>query len=92
MKKIQKEVKSKGEVVDTVEVLVYESIPEALKAKTEAFCLAAINKAVEAGIVNPARTAKVRPTTASAQLTRLAKDNPKVKARIDAILAEFSKK
>ena len=90
MEKIQKEVKSKGEVVDTVEVPVYESVSEALKAKSEAFCLAAINKVVEAGIVNPARTAKVRPTSATAQLNRLAKDNPKVQARIDAILAEFN--
>ena len=89
MKKVQKDVKSKGEVVDTVEVPVYENIPEAVKALTDVKCLAAINKVVEAGIVNPARTAKIRPTTASAQLTRLAKDNPKVKARIDAILAEF---
>ncbi len=86
MKQISKDVKSKGEVVDTVKVPVYENIKEAIDKKGEAFCLEAINKTVSDAITNAARAAKVRPVSAQARLARLAKSDPKLQAEIDALL------
>ncbi len=89
MKKVMTDVKSKGVVVDKVEVTVYEGISEAVKALGDAVCLKAINKMVSDGITNPARAAKVRPSTPEAQLKKLAKTNPAVKAKIEALLKEY---
>jgi len=91
MKKITVEVKSKGEVVDTVTVPVYESVKEAADVIGADKALAAINKMVSDGITNAARAAKVRPTSPQAQLNALAKKDPKAKAEIDALLAKYQK-
>ena len=91
MKKIQRDVKSKGTVVDTVEVIVYENIPEAVKAVGEKDCLAAINKVVSDAVTNAARAAQVRPSTPQAQLARLAKTDPAVAKEIEAMLAKYNK-
>jgi len=88
MKKVTREVKSEGKVVDTVEVPVYENIPEAVKAQTEEKCLAAINKTISNDICNAARAAKVRPSSANAQLGRLAKTDPEVQKEIEALVAK----
>ena len=90
MKKITVEVKSKGEIVDTVDVQRYENTMEAVKAIGEEKCLDAINKVVSDGITNAARAAKVRPTSPQAQLARMAKDNPKAKAEIEELLAKYN--
>jgi len=91
MKKITKEVKSKGEVVDTVQVVEYESIPEAVKALTEKVILTAINKTVSDAACNAARAAKVRPSTPQAQLARLAKADPDVQKEVERLLAKYGK-
>jgi len=91
MKKVSVQVKSKGEVVDTVTVPRYESIKEATDAIGADTALAYINKAVSDSITNAARAAKVRPTSPQAQLARMAKADPKVKAEIEALLAKYRK-
>jgi len=92
MKKITKEVKSKGTVVDTISVTEYENIPEAVKALTEKTVLAAINKTVSDAACNAARAAKVRPSTPQAQLARLAKSDPAIQREVEALLAKYGKK
>ena len=91
MKKLTVEVKSKGDVVDTVTVLKYETIKEATDAIGAETALAHINKCVSDGTTNAARAAKVRPSTPQAQLTRMAKADPKVKAEIDALIAKYQR-
>lgn len=89
MKKIKKEVKSEGKVVDNIEVTQYDSTAEAVKNLTDKKCLEMINAKVSADACNQARTAKVKPTSAMAQLGRIAKTDPKAKAEIEAILAKY---
>ena len=91
MKKIAKEVKSHGEVVDNIQVVQYESVKEATDALKPEKVLEMINKVVSDAACNAARTAKVRPTTASAQLARLAKDDPKAQKEIEEMLAKYQK-
>ena len=91
MKKVTKEVKSKGEVVDTIQVVQYESVKEAESALTPVKILEMINKVVSDAATNAARTAKVRPTTASAQLARIAKDDPKAQREIEEMLKKYQK-
>lgn len=91
MKKVTKEVKSKGTVVDTIEVTQYGSTEEAIRALTEEKVLGMINKDVSDAACNAARTAKVRPTSASAQLARIAKGDPKAEKEIEALLKKFQK-
>ena len=90
MKEVMKDVKSKGEVLDSVKVPVYETVEEAVKAKTPAFCLEAINKVVSDAITNAARAAKVRPSSPTAQLARIAKADPAAKAEIEKLLAKYA--
>ena len=92
MKKVTREVKSKGELVDTIQVPQYDAVKEAVHVLTEEKVLGMINKVVSDSACNLARTAKVRPTSAMAQLGRIAKDDPKAKEEIDAILAKYQKK
>ncbi len=89
MKQITKEVKSKGEVVDTTKVPEYENINEALKAVTPEKVLEMINKVISDSLCNAARTAKVRPTSDSAKLTRMAKADPKVEKEIQELLRKY---
>ena len=89
MKKIAKEVKSHGEVVDTIQVVQYESVKEAESALTPVKILEMVNKVVSDAACNAARTAKVRPTTASAQLARIAKDDPKAQKEIEEMLKKY---
>ena len=91
MKKIRKEVKSKGEVVDVIQVTEYESIPEAVKALTDKFVLDAINKTVSDAACNASRAAKVRPSTPQAQLASLAKADPAIQKEVVALLAKYKK-
>ena len=91
MKKIAKEVKSHGEVVDNIQVTEYEAVEEAVKALTPVKVLEMINKVVSDSACNAARTAKVRPTSDSAQLARMAKADPKIAKEIEVLLAKFQK-
>ena len=91
MKKVTKEVKSKGEVVDTIEVVQYGTVAEAEKALTSEKILEMINKVVSDSACNAARTAKVRPTSAGAQLARIAKSDPKMEKEIEALLKRYQK-
>ena len=92
MKRVKKEVKSKGAVVDTVTVTQYESVEEAIKGTSKDRVLAAINKVVADAVVNTARASIVRPTTPQSQLARLAKDDPKVQKEIEALIAKYQAK
>lgn len=89
MKKVRKEVRSKGEVVDTVQVTQFENIPEAVKELGEEKCLESINKTVSDAACNAARAAKVRPTSPQAQLARMAKADPKIQKDIEELLKKY---
>lgn len=91
MKKVMKEVKSKGEVVDNVEVPICETLAEAIKhAGGEKALVEIYNEKISTGITNQARSSKVRPMSPAAQLVKLAKSDDKIKAKIAALLAEYS--
>ena len=89
MKKVTKEVKSKGVTVDTIEVPVNANIPEAVREYGEEKCLEAINKTVSDAACNAARAAKVRPTSPQAQLSRMAKADPKIQKEIEELLKKY---
>jgi hypothetical protein len=67
------DVKSKGEVVSTVEVPVFESMEEAINEKGEGECLNLINRQNKSDIVNAERALKTRGTSLQAQVTRALK-------------------
>lgn len=90
MKKVKVDVKSKGTVLGTVEVPVYETLEEAIKASSKEDVLAAFNKKVSDGITNTFRSEQVREVSPIARLTKAAKTDPKVAAQIEAILAKLS--
>jgi len=92
MKKVTREVKSKGEVVDTITVPQYETVEEAVKVEGKEKILGYVNKVVSDNATNQARAAKVRPSTPQAKLTRLAKTDPRVQKEIDALVAKYSAK
>jgi hypothetical protein len=90
MKTIEREVKSKGQVVDTIKIDVPENLKEAVKhAGDEQKVCDAYVKTITDNAMNQARAAKVRPASPQAVLARMAKEDPKVKAKIDALLKEL---
>jgi hypothetical protein len=89
MTKVKRDVKSKGTVVATVEINVVENFDELLKTATKDQILSAYNRCVATDAMNAARVSQVRPMSPAAQLAKMAKADPKVKARIDALLAEL---
>jgi len=86
MKKITKEVKSKGEVLGTVEIEVFESLEEAGKFFGPEKAVALINSQHASNKMNEFRASKTRPRSAIAQLARLAKQNPELEAKIEALI------
>lgn len=91
MKKTMTEVKSQGQVIGSVEVLQYESLAEAVKASSEADVLKAFNKVTSDKITNTYRSEQTRTSSPMAQLARLAKSDPKIKAEIDKLIAMTAK-
>lgn len=92
MKTEKRDVKSKGEVVDSITIKIAENMKEAVElAGSEANVIAAVNKVTSDSAMNSARAAKVRPVSPQALLQRMAKEDPKIKAKIDALLAEAMK-
>lgn len=90
MKTITRDVKSRGAVVDTVTLKIPENLKEAIAdAKGEQGVLDAYVKTITDGAMNAARAAKVRPASAQAILSKLAKEDPAVKAKIDKLLADI---
>ena len=90
MKQTKVDVKSKGKVLGTVNVTVYETLEEAIKASSKEAVLAAYNKKISDGITNTFRSEQVRDLSPIAKLTKAAKSDPKVAAQIEAILAKLS--
>jgi len=92
MKKEKREVKSKGEVVDTIEVPIYETLEEAIKASDKDAVLSAFNRLTATDLTNQARAAKTRTVSPAAQIARAAKSNPAIQAELDKILAKHGLK
>lgn len=90
MKKVKTDVKSKGKVLGQVEVVVYETLEEAIKAASKEAILAAYNKVVSDKVTNTFRSEQTRESSPIAQLARAAKADPKVAAEIEKILAGLS--
>lgn len=90
MKRVSKDVKSKGKVLCQVDVPVYETLEEAVKASSKDDVLAAYNKTVSDAITNTKRSDMTRETSPIAKLAKLAKSDPKVAAKIEKILAEMA--
>lgn len=90
MKNLKIDVKSKGQVLGTVTVPVYETVEEAIKASSKEAVLAAFNKKTSDGITNTFRSEQVREVSPIARLTKAAKSDPKVAAQIEAILAKIT--
>lgn len=91
MKNIKVDVKSKGKVLGTVTVPVCETLEEAIKNSSKEAILAAYNKKVSDGLTNTFRSEQVREVSPIARLTKAAKNNPKLAAEIEKILANLPK-
>ena len=89
MKKVKKEVKSGGKTVDAIEIPVYENLKEFAAALSEEKVLALANRQYAADLTNEARAAKTRTTSPIAQLNKMAKTDPEVKAQIDALMKKY---
>lgn len=89
MKKVKREVKSGGKTVDTIEIPVYENIKEFVAALSEEKILTLANRQYAADLTNEARAAKTRTTSPIAQLNKMAKTDPEVKAQIDALMKKY---
>jgi hypothetical protein len=88
MQKIKVDVKSKGTVLGSVEVPKFESLAEAVKASSEQAVLDAYNKVVSDKITNTYRSEQTRESSPMAKLSRAAKKDPKLAAKIEKLLAE----
>ena len=89
MKTVKKEVKSGGKVVDTINIPVYGNLKEFVAALSEDKVLALGNRQYAADLTNEARAAKTRTVSASAQLNKVSKTNPELKAQIDALIKKY---
>lgn len=92
MKEVNKEVKSKGDVLGNVKVQVFDSLKDAAKffGGDEAVPLALINRQHMSDVTNEFRGAHTRTSTPMARLNRMAKTNPKLASKIEALIAEYA--
>lgn len=91
MKHVEITVKSKGTELGKVKIPVYETLEEAIKASSKEAVLASYNKRIATDTTNSFRAGKTRTTSPAAQLARMAKADPNVAKKIEAMLAELSK-
>lgn len=89
MRKEAVDVNSKGKLLGTIEVDVYESLDEAANAIGEDTALAYINRQVRANATNAYRTAQTRERSPVARLMAAAKADPSIKEKIDELLASI---
>lgn len=92
MKKVKVDVKSRGNVLGSVDVIQYENLAEAVKASSEAAVLAAYNKVVSDKATNSFRSEHTRDASPMAKLAKAAKSDPKIAAAIEKLLAEAAEK
>lgn len=92
MKEVQKEVKSKGDVLGNVAVQVFDSCKDAIKffGGEESMALALINRQHMSDVTNEFRGAHTRTSSPMARLNRMAKTNPKLAGKIEALIAEYA--
>ncbi|MCD6262314.1 MAG: hypothetical protein J7J52_04760 [Deltaproteobacteria bacterium] len=90
MRKETVDVKSKGSVLGTIEVSVYESLDEAANAIGEDKALAHINRQVRADAMNAFRAAHTREKSPVARLMAAAKADPSIKEKIEELLASIT--
>ena len=91
MHKEKREVKSKKQVLGTIDVDQYDTIKEASDELGAEKVLNIINKSVSDAAVNAERSAKTRGTSPQAQLARMAKTNPELQSEIEKLIAKFQK-
>jgi len=87
MKKEMKPVNHKGEKIAEVEIVTFETIAEAVKTLTEKVALSKVNRQHAQDTMNEKRGSLTREQSPMAKLNKLAKDNPKLQAEIDALIA-----
>lgn len=84
------EVKSKGEIVDTIEISQFDSIDEALQELGgEEKVLELVNRQYKSDLTNAARSAKTRSASPLTVLKRKAEADPAARDKINAVLAEL---
>lgn len=76
MKEMTAEVKAKGAVVGSAKYVEYENLQEALKAKSEEFCLLAINQRVKTSSINAMYADSTREVSPITKAQRRAKEDP----------------
>lgn len=89
MKQVEKEVRSKKQVLSVIKVPQYETIKEASDAEGAEKCLNMINKSVADAKTNAERALKTRGTSPQAQLGRMAKENPDLQKEIEKLIAKY---
>ena len=90
MREVEKEVKSKGDVIGRIKVPQFDNVGEAVKFfKEEPKVIAFINRQYMADMTNEFRAANTRTASPIARLSRLAKTNPDLAAKIDKLIERY---
>lgn len=89
MKTVKKEVKTGGKVIGTVDVPQYESTAIAAKELGEEAALSKLNRQVASDFMNEYRAAQTRDVSPINKLQKLAKVNPELQAKIDALVTKY---
>ncbi len=90
MNTIKKKVKTDGKVIGEIDVPQYESIAIAVKELGEETVRSKFNRQVASDFMNEYRAAQTRTTSPIGQLQKMAKTNPELQAKIDALVSKYS--
>lgn len=89
MKTIRKEVKTAGKVIGTLDVPQYESMAIAAKELGEPEALSKLNRQVASDFMNEFRASQTRETSSISKLQKIAKTNPELQSKIDALVTKY---
>lgn len=89
MKTEKVDVKSKGDILGTVEVPVFGDIKEAIGRLKADRVLSLINRQHKSDLANEFRAGQTRAASPISQLNRLAKSNPEVEKQVQALLKKY---
>jgi len=89
MKTIKKSVKTDGKIIGEIEVPQYDNVAEAVKGLTEATALSKLNRQVASDFMNEFRASQTRDISPINKLQKMAKTNPELQTKIDALVAKY---
>lgn len=90
MKNVKKDVKSGGKSLGMIEVPQFESTAEAIKDLDEDKVLSLLNRQYASDFTNEFRASQTREISPMTKLTKMAKTNPELQKRIDALIIKYA--